>query len=68
MLTCSCVIDSRGRLTVPREVRHKLGLSAGDRVVFVVEDEQVVLRFLRSAVPVTKGRRTSASHISPRKK
>ena len=40
----SAIIDSRGRLTVPKNVRDKLGLKSGDRVVFEFEDDSVVLR------------------------
>ena len=40
----SSAIDKRGRITVPLEVRIRLGLSAGDRVEFVVEDERIVFR------------------------
>jgi bifunctional DNA-binding transcriptional regulator/antitoxin component of YhaV-PrlF toxin-antitoxin module len=45
----SCVADSRGRVTVPRELRRGLGSSAGVRVAFIVEGEEVVLRYLGSA-------------------
>jgi AbrB family looped-hinge helix DNA binding protein len=38
----SSAIDKRGRITVPREVRRRLGLSAGDRVEFRIESEPVV--------------------------
>jgi len=33
---------------VPREIRNRLGLSAGDRVEFIVEDGKTVIRPLRS--------------------
>jgi bifunctional DNA-binding transcriptional regulator/antitoxin component of YhaV-PrlF toxin-antitoxin module len=39
---------------MPREVRHLLRLSAGDRVVFVDEGAQVVIRSLRSVDDVSK--------------
>jgi AbrB family looped-hinge helix DNA binding protein len=48
----SSILDSRGRVTVPREVRHSLGLKTGDRVEFVVDREQIVLRISRSATGV----------------
>ena len=48
----SSAIDKRGRITVPREVRLRLGLTAGDRVEFVVEDELIVLRPARLATNV----------------
>lgn len=41
-------ISSKGQVTVPKEVRHRLGLVAGDRVEFVMEGERTVLRPARS--------------------
>ena len=38
------IIDSEGQVTLPQSVRDHLGLKAGDRVEFVVEDEGVVIR------------------------
>lgn len=32
-------MTSKGQITVPIEVRRKLGISAGDKVVFVIGDE-----------------------------
>ncbi|HET9308693.1 MAG TPA: AbrB/MazE/SpoVT family DNA-binding domain-containing protein [Candidatus Sulfotelmatobacter sp.] len=40
----SRTIDGRGRITVPREIRRRLGLSAGGAVEFIIEGEQCVLR------------------------
>ena len=37
-------ISSKGQVTVPLEVRRRLGLNEGDRVEFVIENEQTVLR------------------------
>ena len=37
-------ISSKGQVTVPIEVRHRLGLKEGDRVEFVFEDGRTVLR------------------------
>jgi AbrB family looped-hinge helix DNA binding protein len=48
----SSAIDKRGRITVPREVRLRLGLSAGDRVEFVVEDERIIFRPARPVARV----------------
>jgi AbrB family looped-hinge helix DNA binding protein len=41
-------ISSKGQVTVPQEIRKRLGLEAGDRVEFVVEDERTVIRPARS--------------------
>ena len=43
----SSTISSKGQITIPQEVRNRLGLSAGDRVEFVVEGERTVIRPLR---------------------
>ena len=45
-MSYSSILGSRGRLTLPLEVRRKLGLSAGDRVEFVCEEGYVILRRL----------------------
>ena len=40
----SSSISSKGQVTVPLEVRNRLGLSAGDRVEFVIEGEKTLIR------------------------
>ena len=40
----SSTISSKGQITVPIEVRRRLGLKEGDRVEFVFEDMRTVLR------------------------
>ena len=40
----SSTISSKGQVTVPQQIRDRLGLSAGDRVEFVVEGERTVIR------------------------
>jgi antitoxin PrlF len=41
-------ISSKGQVTVPQEIRKRLGLEPGDRVEFVIEDERTVIRPARS--------------------
>ena len=43
-------ITSKGQLTIPQEIRKRLGLETGDRVEFVVEDGRTVIRPARSEV------------------
>ena len=43
-MPASSTISSKGQVTVPIEVRHRLGLREGDRVEFVFEDGRTVLR------------------------
>jgi AbrB family looped-hinge helix DNA binding protein len=40
----SSSISSKGQVTVPLEIRSRLGLSPGDRVEFVIEGDQTVIR------------------------
>jgi len=44
----SSTISSKGRITVPLEIRNRLGLRTGDRVEFVVEDERTTIRPARA--------------------
>jgi AbrB family looped-hinge helix DNA binding protein len=37
-------ISSKGQITVPIEIRRRLGLKEGDRVEFVVEGEKTIMR------------------------
>lgn len=37
-------MTSKGQLTVPQEIRKRLGLETGDRVEFVVEEGRTVIR------------------------
>ena len=41
------ILTSKGRLTVPAEVRRRLALREGDKVEFVVEGDRMVFRPLR---------------------
>jgi len=45
----SSVISSKGQLTVPQEIRIRLGLKEGDRVEFVVENGNTIIRPARVA-------------------
>jgi AbrB family looped-hinge helix DNA binding protein len=44
----SSTISSKGQITVPQEIRKRLGLEPGDRVEFVVEEGRTVIRPARS--------------------
>jgi antitoxin PrlF len=40
----SSTISSKGQITVPQDIRRRLGLKQGDRVEFVIEEGRTVLR------------------------
>lgn len=44
----SSTISSKGQVTVPQEIRHRLGLATGDKVDFVIEGDSTVIRPSRS--------------------
>lgn len=46
-ITHSSSISSKGQVTVPLEIRSRLGLVSGDRVEFVIEGEHTLIRPLR---------------------
>jgi antitoxin PrlF len=45
----SSTISSKGQVTVPQEIRQRIGVSAGDRVEFVIEDGKTLIRPYRDA-------------------
>lgn len=44
----SSSISSKGQVTVPLEIRTRLGLVAGDQVEFVIDGDQTTIRPFRS--------------------
>lgn len=48
-------LTSKGQITIPVEVRQRLGLKRGDRVIFEVADHEVILRRGASVVAATAG-------------
>ena len=48
-------ITSKGQTTIPKEVRDRLHLHAGDRLEFIIQDDAVVLRAASRDVRELKG-------------
>ncbi len=44
---CS-VVNSKGHITVPLEIRKRLGLRTGDRVEFLIENDRTTIRPART--------------------
>ena len=40
-------LTTKGQTTIPRPIRERLGLEAGDRVLFLVRESEVVIRKLQ---------------------
>ena len=48
MIVSSAKLTEKYQITIPAEVRQRLGLKAGDRVYLEIEDDKVVLRAPKS--------------------
>ncbi len=47
---CSSKISSQNQITLPGEVRTKLGVGPGDKVVFIEENDKIVLVSLKNLI------------------
>lgn len=47
------VLQAKGQITIPAEIRRKLGLKTGDRVAFVETDQGVLIRPQKTAAMET---------------
>ncbi len=47
---CSSKISSQNQITLPGEVRTKLGVGPGDKVVFIEENDKIVLVRLKNLI------------------
>lgn len=50
----STSVTSKGQVTIPKEVRQKLGIRAGSRVEFTVVDDHIEMRVSHRTAEVTK--------------
>jgi len=55
-------LSTKGQTTIPKEVRDYLGLSPGDRVLFVIREGEVLLQ------PVTQTLLDLRGSIKPRRR
>jgi len=63
----SSTISSKGQVTVPQEIRARVGLSAGDRVEFAVEKGKILFRPLRGEANPFEKYRGALKHFRSRK-
>lgn len=52
-MSTRATLTSKGQITIPQEVRRRLGLKQGDQVVFVTENGQTVIKPAREVNPFT---------------
>jgi AbrB family looped-hinge helix DNA binding protein len=50
MESSSSKVSSQNQITLPTDVRNKLGVGPGDKVVFIEEDDKVVIRNLKDLI------------------
>ncbi|MDQ6677369.1 MAG: AbrB/MazE/SpoVT family DNA-binding domain-containing protein [Acidobacteriota bacterium] len=48
MITTASTVTSKGQITVPKRVRERLGLKAGDSLEFVTDGDRTFVRPLRN--------------------
>ncbi|HSF14855.1 MAG TPA: AbrB/MazE/SpoVT family DNA-binding domain-containing protein [Vicinamibacteria bacterium] len=48
-------VTRKGQATIPKEIRDALGLHEGDRVIFVLRGEEIVLKVLRGNILELRG-------------
>ncbi len=52
----SATVTSKGQITIPKDVRERLRLEAGDRVLFIVQgDKEVVLKPAKTDIRALHG-------------
>jgi antitoxin PrlF len=49
------IVTRKGQVTLPAEVRYSLGLKQGDKVIFRLQDDQVMVKRTESVVSATAG-------------
>ncbi|CAJ37442.1 AbrB/MazE/SpoVT family DNA-binding domain-containing protein [Methanocella arvoryzae] len=50
MESVSSKVSSQNQITLPGDVRKKLGVKPGDKVVFIEEDDRIVIKSLKDLV------------------
>ena len=46
-------VSSKGQVTIPKEVRRRLGIRKGSKLEFAVVEEHIEMRLSRHPVPLT---------------
>ena len=49
------IMTSRGQVTIPAEIRNKLSLITGNKLEFVLKDDQIVMLPINKSIKELKG-------------
>ncbi|MHA1491333.1 MAG: AbrB/MazE/SpoVT family DNA-binding domain-containing protein [Promethearchaeota archaeon] len=44
MIIGTSIISEKGQVTIPKEIRDKLGIVQGDRLIFDLEDDLIIVK------------------------
>ena len=58
----SSLMTRKGQVTIPKAIRDRLGAREGERVLFVIRGDEVVLKVLRGTILDLKGSVKASSH------
>ncbi len=48
-------VTRKGQVTIPKEIRDRLGVREGEKVIFVLRGDEVVLKVIRGTILDLKG-------------
>jgi antitoxin PrlF len=55
-------LTRKGQVTIPKEIRDRLGIKEGEKVIFVMRDDEVILKVVKGTILDLRGSvRRSAS-------
>ena len=49
------IMTSRGQITIPAEIRDRLGLISGNKLEFLVRDDQIIMLPINKSIRKLKG-------------
>ena len=49
------IMTSRGQITIPAEIRDKLGLISGNKLEFLIRDDQIIMLPINKSIRKLKG-------------
>lgn len=44
MIVGTSLISEKGQITIPKEIRDKLGIVQGDRLIFDLKDDMIIIK------------------------